>query len=525
MKRLHNLDKTLAASPKNRPNDKDKWRVLIAMSMAVAIISIDMTAVSVALPDMARQLHLSQKDYQLVVTLYVLSMACLAAVSGRVNDIVGRRRGFIWGVVVFSCASAAVGGAWNTWSLLLSRTLQGCAAAFMLTSSAALAMNAFPFSERGKASGIYSLTGTVFLAVGPLIGGLLTEYASWRYVFFMNVPIGVTAIVLTVRCDITDLVADNKYVDWTGLILLVGGTGALVLALTHGGQWGWDSVPALVLVVAGVTLLTLFYALEARVRHPLVDFRLYRDRSIRTDIFVLFCARFCILPITVFFVFYLQHILILSPFASGLSLLPIILLFAVTAIFAGYMFDRVGVRPLSISGTAVAALGLVWLGVFLGHRDYVILIPGMVLFGFGAGASLVPSYTDVMNRFQEKNRGQAAGVLQTVNQLGGTIGMAVSGAIVTTTEHGIIKGIIEPLGVGGSNSLKLNELQGTKTGLLNLLSQTDTVSPATETMLKETITNAIAYGCFFGAAVIACAFITSLLFLRSSGDCGAYGNR
>jgi EmrB/QacA subfamily drug resistance transporter len=417
----------------NTKAGKRRWWVLATMTGSLSMVMIDQTVVSVALPTMQRDLGLSASGVQWVVNAYLLLLAVLVALGGRIADLIGAERTFRLGTSVFVLSSALCGLAQNETMIIAARGLQGVGAAMMVPSTGAVLINTFDVRERGKAMGIYSGVSMVFLALGPLLGGLLTQGVTWRAVFFINLPIGI-AIVAASKFTLPHRPRpriSRSAIDWIGLPLLVGAFGTLVLGLMQGQAWGWSSPVILALLAAAAVLMPAFLWWEARAAAPLVDLKLFKLKNFAADGGVLAGVQFALTGASVFGAIWSQHVLGFSPIHAGLAMLPLTIPLLFVAPMGGRLYDRFGPRPLLTCGSLLIALGLAWLGWHLHLRDYSVLIPGYVLMGVGIGLTVSPSTTDALGAAAPAQRSQASGIVQTVRQIGGVVGLAVLGAIVT----------------------------------------------------------------------------------------------
>jgi EmrB/QacA subfamily drug resistance transporter len=413
-------------------DSKRRWWVLATMTGALSMIMIDQTVVSVALPTIQRDLGLSSAGLQWVVNAYLLVLAVLVALGGRIADLLGAERTFRAGSALFVAASALCGLASSGTWIIAARGLQGVGAAMMVPSTGALIINTFSPQERGKAMGIYSGVSMVFLALGPLVGGLLTQGVSWRAVFYVNLPIGVLIVVLAhftlPHRPRTRIPAGA--IDWIGIPLLIGGLGALVLGLMQGQAWGWSSPAILALLAASAVLVPIFLWWETKARNPLVLLSLYGKQNFSTDSVILAGVQFALVGASVFGAVWSQQVLGFSAIRAGLALLPLTIPLLFVAPVAGRLYDKVGPRPLLATGSLLIGLGLGWLGWHLHLREYGWLIPGYIAMGIGIGLTISPATTDALGAATAPERSQASGIVQTVRQIGGVIGIAVLGAIV-----------------------------------------------------------------------------------------------
>ncbi|MFK0229898.1 MFS transporter [Streptomyces sp. NPDC090303] len=418
---------------------RDAWLVLVAMTAGLAMIMLDQTVVTVALPTMGQDLALSGGGQQWVVNAYVLAMAATVALGGRVGTKFGPVTTFRAGVLVFFLASALcglapTGAAGESW-IIAARVAQGCGAALMMPVSASIVMAAFPPAVRGRAMGMYVGISQLFLALGPLIGGTLTEWVSWRAVFWINVPVGMAALWLVHRARPANPARRELTVSVGHALLLMAGIATTVYALQQSSAWGWSSARTLGTLAAGLALTAVFVTTQVRSPDPLVTLRLLRHRSFTGDVVVLLATQFGMLGIVLFSSLYAQNLLGYSPVVAGAAALSFILPLMVGAQLSGRWYDRSGPRPPLLTGMAVATVGtLVWAGS-LTRVDYWANVPGMALVGLGLGLVFSPVNTDALSRVPAADRPQASGIVQTVRQLGGTLGVAVIGTVILAREH------------------------------------------------------------------------------------------
>jgi len=404
-----------------------RWLVLVAMTGSLSMIMLDQTVVSVALPTMARELPLTPHGQQWVVNAYVLALAALVALGGKAADLLGRARTFQLGVTVFFVASGGCAFAWDVWSIIVFRVLQGAGAALMMPVSATIVLGAFAAGERGRVMALYAGISQVFLALGPLVGGLLTEYVTWRAGVLLNVPVGVATPVL---------VAGAKGPDTRPAGARPGAAPA-----PPAGAGAAPAAPGAPPPAAGGPAAGAPAAArggvgrrvggpQLRSADPLIHVRLFADRGFTGDAVVMGLVQFGLLGIVLYSSIYLQELLRFGPMAAGLAALPLILPLTLAAQVGGRWFDRSGVRSPVLVGMGVCTAGAVaWL-LALPALSYPWQIPGMLLVGVGLGLTLSPTNTDALGRVDDAERSQASGVVQTVRQLGGTLGVAVIGAVV-----------------------------------------------------------------------------------------------
>lgn len=415
------------------------WLTLIAMTGALSLIMLDQTVVTVALPTMAHDLPLSPAAVPWVVNAYVLAMAAFVAVGGKLGDLLGRPTTFRLGVLLFVLGSAGCAltpsGASAAPVLLTCRVIQGLGAAIMMPASGVMVIDAFPREKSGRVMAIYAGISQIFLALGPLIGGYLTEYVSWRAVFLLGVPVGLVALLLA---TIARPASGRRHtrLSWLDVVLVVAGLGLTTFAIQQTSVWSWTSPQTLAVLGAGILLVAVFAIRQLRSADPLVDLRLLGNRGFLGDGMTMGLIQFGLLGIVLYSSIYSQEILGFSPMLSGLSSLPLIAPIMIAAQFGGRWFDKAGVRPPVLTGLLVCFAGtLAWL-VALPELSYPLLVPGMVLVGIGLGLTMSPTNTDALTRAGQARRSQASGLIQTIRQVGGTLGVAVIGGVVGANLHG-----------------------------------------------------------------------------------------
>ena len=418
------------------------------MTGSLSMIMLDQTVVSVSLPTIQEDLGIGETGLQWIINSYILAIASLVALGGRIGDAIGRPRSFMIGVSIFVGGSLACGltpdipGVAAPW-IIGFRAVQGVGAALMQPASAALVTNAFVLEARGRAMSVYAGISQAFLAVGPLLGGALTQYASWRWVFLLNIPVGALAITLTLIARPKDLVGIRPHMDSPGIVLLIAGLGAFVLGIQQAAHWGATSPLTWGCIVGGLCLLIVFAWRELHTDSPLVQLRMFTVRAFSVDCTLMFLVQFALVSATIFAAIYFQTVLGFEPFQSGLAMLPLILSSLFIARFAGIIFDRVGARPPVMVGSFLACLGMGWWAWSLTALDYMWQFPGMMCLGFGVGLIFIPINTDLLSRTPSKWRGQASGVAQTIRQAGGTISVAVIGSVLIAVKRAKVEGIAD----------------------------------------------------------------------------------
>jgi EmrB/QacA subfamily drug resistance transporter len=473
--------------------DNRRWWTLAAMCFALFMVMLDNTVVNVALPSIQRDLHSSISGLEWTVNAYTLTFAMLIVTGGRLGDLYGRRRMFLFGVGVFAVSSAAIGLApTDTW-LVAGRAIQGIGAAFMMPATLSIITNAFPAHERGKAIGTWAGVSAIALALGPVVGGALVEHVSWRAIFFLNLPVAVGALLVTLYAtkESRDHTVEPS-VDVAGVVLLSTGLGAIVLALVQGNGWGWSSGRIVGLIAVSVVSLVAFVTHERRARVPMIDFSYFRSRSFLGANVVAFVVSFAMLAMFFFMALYMQNIHGYSPLQAGLRFLPSTVVIMFVGPLAGRLSDKIGPRPLMVGGLIAVSGSLLWQSYLQVNTSYAFLAGSFVLMGVGMGFVMSPMSTAAMNSVDQSKAGAASGVLSMSRMVGGTFGVAVLGALVTGLGRSRLDQLLPSLPAGERARLAENLGSGaTAHGL----------PPQVIESMKESFVYAMSHGMRLGAGV------------------------
>ena len=406
-----------------------KWWTLIAVSIAIFMLLLDITVVNVALPSIQHDLHASFADLQWVVNAYSLTLAALLLTSGALADLFGRRLIFTAGLVVFTCSSAVCGLSSTPLTLNLARAVQGVGGAMMFATSLALIAQAFHGRERGTAFGVFGAVTGAAVAVGPVVGGLITSGIGWQWIFFLNVPIGIAAVALTLTRVSESSDPGATGVDWIGLVTFSGSLFLLVYALIKGNEDGWGSTKILSMLIASAVLLVAFVLAESRQRRPMLDLTLFRRPAFAGASIVAFSISASMFAMFLYLTLYIQDILHYSPLQAGLRFLPITLVMFVVAPIAGRLSVRVPVRLLLGGGLLLIAGGLLAMTAVEVSSGWTVLIPGFVIAGAGVGMINPPLASTAIGVVHHSRSGMASGINSTFRQVGIATGIAGLGAV------------------------------------------------------------------------------------------------
>lgn len=407
-----------------------KWWTLIAVSVATFMLLLDITVVNVALPSIRKDLNASFTDLQWVLDAYTLTLAALVLTAGSLADRLGRRKIFAWGLAIFSLASLLCALSFDPTFLNVARAVQGIGGAAMFAVSLALVAQEFaPGRERGVAMGIYGATIGVAVAIGPLIGGALTDGLGWRSIFYLNVPIGAVSLVVTFTRVGESRDPHATRVDWAGVAVFSASLFLLVLALVRGNNEGWTSAVILSLLAGAGVLMVAFVRVQFRVSEPMLPMGLFRRHAFTGVQLAAFGVSSSLFALFLYITLYMQNYLGLTPFATGLRYLPVTVLSFLVSPVAGVLLSRVPARTLLGVGLAAVGLGLYLMGGIAPGDEWTALLPGFLIAGAGVGL-INPVIADVaVSVVPERQSGMAAGINDTFRQVGISVGIAVWGAI------------------------------------------------------------------------------------------------
>ena len=410
-----------------------KWWTLAAVAFGLFMIMLDNTVVNVALPSIERDLHVSISSLEWVVTAYALTFAALLITGGKLGDLFGRRRIFVVGIAIFTLSSLACGLAPSAGFLIGARAVQGVGAALMNPASLSIITATFPPRERGQAIGIWAGVSAMALAIGPLIGGLIVDNINWNWIFFINVPVGVAGIVVSqlVIKESRDT-SHEQSIDLPGLITSSAGLFALTYGLIEGNRHGWTSPEIVGLFSAAAALLVAFVLLERYQRLPMLDLSLFRIGSFTGSNIVAMLVSLGMFGVFFFVSLYIQNILGWTPTQAGASFLPMTILIILIAPIAGKLSDRIGSRWLMGGGMTLVSISLLLYQRVGLHSTFWTLLPAMLLGGVGMAMTMSPMTAAAMGSVPVDKAGVGSGVLNSFRQLGGSLGIALMGAILAS---------------------------------------------------------------------------------------------
>jgi EmrB/QacA subfamily drug resistance transporter len=406
-----------------------KWWTLLVVCVATFMLLLDITIVNVALPSIQKALHASFQDLQWVVDAYALTLAALLLTAGALADLLGRKRIFLIGIGLFTVASLICGLATTPLMLNLARALQGIGGAVMFACSLALLAQEFRGRERGTAYGIWGATIAAAAAVGPLVGGGLTEGLGWEYIFFINVPVGVLAIVLGLLRLADSRDPDAGGVDWAGLVTFSASLFLLVLALIRGNSEGWGSAPILAEIAGAAVLFAIFLVAELRQERPMFDLALFRKPTFSGVSLVAFTLSASLFAMFLYITLYLQNVLGYSPLQTGVRFLPVTGIGLVLAPVAGRLAAHLPPRWFLAGGVGLVGIGLLLMHGVSAGSSWTELLPGLVVAGAGVGIANPALAQVAIGVVPPARSGMASGINNTCRQVGIATGIAGLGAI------------------------------------------------------------------------------------------------
>jgi len=406
-----------------------KWWTLIAGCTGTFMLLLDVTVVTVALPAIQRSLHSSFADLQWVIDAYSITLASFLLTAGVVGDMFGRRRLFASGLAIFSASSLACGLSTNPLMLNLMRGVQGVGGAIMFATSLALIAQVFSGKERGTAFGIYGAVLGGAVAVGPLIGGALTSGIGWRWIFLVNVPIGLVTIAITLTKVVDSKDPTRRRVDWIGFITFSASLFMLVFALVEGNSKGWSSPPIVLLLVGAAVLMGVFLIAEWLGSDPMLDLALFRRPAMVGVSLTAFTISGSIFAMFLYLTLYMQDVLGYGPWAAGIRFLPITMLSFIVAPFAGKLTVRVHSRYLMGLGMMLIALGCKLMTHIQPNSNWTVLLPGFIVAGIGVGFTNPVLAAATVSVVPPQRSGMSSGSSNTFRLVGIATGIAALGAV------------------------------------------------------------------------------------------------
>jgi EmrB/QacA subfamily drug resistance transporter len=431
-------------------DSRSKWLALALLASAQFVVVLDASIVNVALPSIGRALDFTQDNLSWVVNSYVLFFGGFLLLGGRLADLLGRRRVFIGGMLLFAAASLAGGLAQSDTWLIIARAVQGLGAAIVSPAALSIVTNTFAEgAERNKALGVWGAVAGSGGAAGVLLGGVLTEYAGWEWVLFVNVPIGIVVALLAPRLLGESRDERRRSFDVAGAVTVTAGLALFVYTLVDANNAGWGSAQTLGLGAASLALIASFVGIELRAKHPLVPFSIFKLRSLRGSNIVSLLIGMSLFSMFFFISLYIQQVLGWDALKAGVSYLPLAVTIIISAGVASQLVTRIGFKPTLIAGMLFIAAGLLWFSRVSPGGSYLgdVLFPSL-LAAIGLGFSFVPVTIGALAGVKPDDAGLASGLINTSQQVGGALGLAILAAIANARTSHVMAGGVDDRTLG-----------------------------------------------------------------------------
>jgi EmrB/QacA subfamily drug resistance transporter len=509
---------TTAGPPATEAPDRRRWWVLVAMVFGLFMPMLDNLVVNTALPTIQRELSSSVSGLQWIIDAYTLTFASFMLTGGALGDLFGRKKFFLAGLGVFVLGSLLCGLSSDINQLIAFRAVQGLGAAMLLPGTLSIITATFTGKERGAAIGIWAAMSGLAIAVGPLIGGWLVEHVSWESIFFVNVPIGLVGatlawIVVRESRDPTK----SRRLDPPGLVTGTAGLFFLVYGLIEGNERGWTDGLILVAFGLAVVLLVAFFVIESRREYPMLPLSFFRIPTFAASNVVAAAVFFALFGSTFFLSLYLQNVRGFSPIGAGVRLFPFTVMILLIAPVAGRLSDRFGSRWFMTFGTATLALGLLLMTRTQPDSSYVsVILPAMLVMGAGMASTMAPMTAAVMASVPVQRAGVASAATNTSRELGGVFGIALLGAVVTSSFKRSFLAKLLAFGVPAATAHSIVDRAGTSGAASGATSGLPGgVPPQAIEAIRESFTHAMHVGLYVAAAFALLASVVSFVFVRS----------
>lgn len=468
-----------------------KWAVLAILAIGIFMATLDSSIVNISLPTIAHYFGVPLNgEIEWVVIAYLVVIAATLLTAGRLADITGRETIWVLGLIVFTSGSAICGASFSLIMLIASRALQGLGGALIMAVSPAMLTSAFPPNERGRALGMNAVFVALGTSVGPTLGGLITQSLTWRWIFYVNVPLGIIGTIATLRVLVEPAGQRGDIrgrFDPAGAVLLAIGLACLTLGLSFGEEWGWGSPLLIGTLVVSACAIVAFVVVEHRVSNPIIDFSLLHNRVFLSANFSLILSFLALFAVSFMLPFYLEELRGFSVLEAGLLLTPLPLTIAVIAPFSGALADRIGSRWLAATGLTIACVGLIFIGQLNAQSSIWDIIWRLALTGVGQAMFQSPNNSALMGAAPRSRQGVAAGFLATGRVFGQSVSVALAGAIFTS-------------------------LGGALAGALLAAQQVHaTLSPARVSVLQQNFAHAFQVAFIVCACIAATGVLTSLV--------------
>lgn len=444
-----------------------KWIALSCTTLGALFSVLSGSTLVIALPEIMKDLHASMNVIMWTVMIYMLVLTILVPAIGRIADMVGRKKLYISGFIVFTIGSILCGLSNTGWQLLMFRFVQSIGGSLLVANSTPIVTDAFPKNELGKAMGINGMIVSVASVIGPILGGMFINI-GWRYIFYINIPIGIVGTVwAAIQLKELDVLPEKQKFDWGGTLTFTVGMTALLLALTAGGFTGWLNLQVLILIVVAAVFMGLFLYTENKVEQPMLDLQLFKSRILGFAFSSNLLNGVARGAVTFLLVFYFQGIKAIDPVIAGVLLAPFAISMMIVAPISGWLSDKIGSRELSSLGLLISAVGLLGLVRISADTSVVQLCVWMFISGFGSGMFFSPNTSAIMGAVPVERRGIAAGVRTMMNNAGSVISIALAMAIISSSiSEKAMQGLFAGTQVGSEGIAVGHFISGLRTAFL-----------------------------------------------------------
>ena len=411
-------------------NNNHKWLLLLTTCLLTVMLNFDATAVNLAVPVIAHQMDAKLATMQWVINAFVLMSAIFQIIGGRSGDLYGHRRIYVIGTIIFVLSSVFAGFATNDWWLILGRIGQGFALGIAYPMTIVLILNTFPQNQHGTAIGVLMGTMGVSLAIGPTLGGVIMHYLSWRWIFLVNLPIGIVTVICTyLFCKPDPVKTHSETLDYRGALFLLLGLGGVILALNQSEEWGVGSSAFLSTLIIGLIALFILFFVEKNRANRLIDFTLFKIRNYALNSLIRMIAQMVFLPVLFFIPIYLQNFLGYSPLYTGAIMLACTIVVGVLSPFAGTIVDKLGFKIPNVIAMVAFSIGCYLLSDLGTQINFPLLFWGLGLIGLGSGISFVSSTSGALSAVKPEQMGMATGVFYTIAWGACALGITIYGMI------------------------------------------------------------------------------------------------
>jgi len=408
---------------------QDRWKAMIPIALFSIASTLDSSVVNISLPVISEELHAPIGVVEWVVQAYLLATTSLLMIAGRLGDLLGRRRIYQTGILLFTLSSALCGTAQSITALIIMRGLQGVGGSLIVAVGSAIIGEIFPPDKRGKALGFLGTTVAVGLSVGPVVGGVITEVLGWRYIFYLNIPFGLSALIMVGRFIRKDSQFIRTIFDLTGALTMMLGLLSILLIFSRGNGWGWTSPGTIVVIGAAFIFPLVFYRIEKRTKYPLLDLDLFSNKTFSSSTMAGFLAFAALFTQTFLMPFYLIELRGIGTTYAGLYLMSVPLMMALIAPISGTLSDKIGTKWLCVTGMLILGISFIRLATLSMASNPLAIVTSLLITGLGIGMFNPPNNADLLSSVPRQRLGNASGMLGLTRTLGMTFGVAISGLI------------------------------------------------------------------------------------------------